>query len=533
MNTKTRQKAGVSRVSIDGFIGARKDYACQYYYKDVPGVSEQSLPQSQPEAIGRTSVPGPPSPPVPTADRGSSGQLHFDLPAYTAPKRPRAVVRKKRLWRQRFVRFSAVATSCVLLVGGVLFWRGYISIQKVFQGTHTVAALSGDKVPPELLEGEGDGRVNVLLLGVGGQNHDGGDLTDTIMVLSVDPVNNKAAMLSIPRDLWVKMPVNYFGAYQKINAAYSSGKYKYLGKSDLANTNQAAVEAGFASISKAVSMVLGIRINYHVVVDFQAFSQAVDTVNGVTLDVKEQLYDPTMAWENANNPVLAPVGVQTMDGKRALMYARSRKTSSDFDRSERQRQLLFALKQKVISLDTLSSPAKIDSLLRTFRENVRTDLTTKAATRLATIMRSIDDDDIASLSLTAPDSLVTTDRVGNISVVRPRAGFDMYSDIQAYVRSQLQDGYLVKEKANVYVVAATEQARLATVETLSGYGYAVSGSVAGQELPAGTNIVDLTSGAKPYTLHYLQDRYGSAATRSLPSGVDVPDGVQFVILVGI
>jgi LCP family protein required for cell wall assembly len=527
MNTKTRQKGSVSRASLNGFIGVRRDYTAIQEAEAQPlggadlfvAKLEQAAPTEQPIAAR---IPG----------ESLNTANHFDLPRYVAPERPLKPVRKKTRWQRHLLRLSAASLGLFILFGGVLFWRGYVNLHRVFQGTNTVAALSAEKVAPELLNGEGDGRVNILMMGVGGKNHPGGDLTDTIMVLSVDPVNKKAAMLSVPRDLWVKMPVNYFGSYQKLNAAYSSGKYKYLGKNDMANNNQQAVEAGFASVTEAVSSVLGININYHMLVDFQAFEQAVNTVGGVTLDVKEQLYDPTMAWENANNPVLAPLGSQTMDGKRALMYARSRETSSDFARSERQRQLLIALKQKVLTLGTLSSPAKIDGLLDAFGDNVRTDLSPQAANRLVSIMRDIDDSDIASLSLTSPQNLVTTDRVGNSSVVRPRAGFNVYSDIQQYVRSQLQDGYLVKERASVYVAAATEKLRVSTTELLSGYGYAVSGSTTTHDLPAGTTIVDLTDGAKPYTLHYLQDRYGIAAVSDLPQGISVPDGIQFAIIIG-
>lgn len=422
----------------------------------------------------------------------------------------------------------------VILSGGLLVWRGYSNVHKVFRGSSTVAALSSTHVAPELLKGEGDGRVNILMLGVGGENHPGGDLTDTIMVLSVDPVNKKAAMLSVPRDLWVKMPVNYFGSYQKLNAAYSSGKYKYLGKTDLSSDNQQAIEAGFSSIDTAVGDVLGIAINYNVLVDFQAFQQAVDTVDGVTVNVTEQLYDPTMAWENAHSPILAAIGVQKMNGKQALLYARSRETSSDFARSERQRQLTLALKQKALSLGTLSSPAKIDSLMNAFGDNVRTDLSTTAASRLYSIMRQIDDSDISSLSLTSPQNLVTTDRVGSASVVRPKAGFDTYSEIQSYVRSQLRDGYLVKEAAGVYVVGATEDLKQHTADVLTSYGYNVVGTATGKNLPAGMTIVDLTDGAKPYTKHYLQDRYGVSTTATLPQpGITVPTNAQFVIIAGI
>jgi hypothetical protein len=278
--------------------------------------------------------------------------------------------------------------------------------------------------------------------------------------------------------------------------------------------------------------VLGIAINYHVLVDFQAFEQAVNTVNGVTLDVKEQLYDPTMAWENANNPVLAAAGLQTMNGKQALMYARSRETSSDFARSERQRQLLIALKQKMLTLGTLSNPTKIDSLMSAFGDNVQTDLSTKAAARLYDIMKKINDGEITSLSLTAPTSLVTTDRVGAVSVVRPKAGFNTYGDIQAYVKAQLPDGYLVKERAGVYVVGANDALRAHTVTMLSGYGYRITGSSVVTTVPSGATIVDLTGGEKPYTQHYLQDRYGVAAQSNLPDGLQVPQDAQFVIIAG-
>ena len=456
----------------------------------------------------------------------------FDLPKYIPHERPTRIVHGRFHWTKLMARASLALVAVIVLTGGYVFWRGYANLHKVFHGTSTVAALSTEKVAPELLNGEGDGRVNVLLLGIGGQNHPGGDLTDTMIVLSVDPVNKTAATLSIPRDMWIKMPVSYFGAYQKINAAYSSAKYQYLGKVDLTNTNEQAIEAGFHSVDQAVGDVLGININYHVLVDFQAFQQAVNSVNGVTVDVKTQLYDPTMAWENNNNPVLASVGIQDMDGNQALNYARSRETSSDFARGKRQRQLLVALKDKVLTLGTLSSPTKITGLMDALGSNVNTDLSTQAASRLFDIMKGIPSDKISSLSLTSPDSLVTTDHVGDISVVRPKAGFGTYSEIQAYVRSQLKDGYIVKENASVYIIGATDALRAQTVQTLTEYGYNISGSTVAPAMPAGMTVIDKSNGVAPYTLHYLQDRYGLSAITSLPTGVKVPNGTQFVIIAG-
>jgi LCP family protein required for cell wall assembly len=513
----------------DGFIVARRPAPTRTARPtlNVTAATAKNEPvHAQPTEVLHTSESGGP------AAEAIDSIPRFDLPRYEPHERPAKLVRRRRRWARTTAKISMVFGVIVVLAGGYVFWQSYTNLHRVFQGTGTVAALSSDKIAPGLLKGEGDGRVNILLLGIGGQKHPGGDLTDTMVVLSVDPVNKTAAMLSIPRDLWVKMPVNYFGAYQKINAAYSSAKYKHLGKVDLASANEQAIKAGFAAADQAVGDVLGININYHVLVNFQAFKQAVDSVGGVSIDVATQLYDPTMAWENYNNPVLADVGTQNMDGKQALNYARSRETSSDFARNERQRQLLVALKEKVLTLGTLSNPAKITNLMDALGSNVHTDLSIQAASRLFTITKGIGDTDIASLSLTTPTGLVTTDRVGNISVVRPRAGFNTYSDIQAYVRSQLKDGYLIKEKASVYVVGATDKLRAQTDQTLKDYGYAISGSGVAAKMPAGMTIVDASKGTSPYTLHYLQDRYGLAATTKLPAGVEVPNGTQFVIIAG-
>ena len=527
INSK-QQTRRVRRRGIDGFVVAPR--ATPTYVTRVPSGAAPKTAHSKPATKTPEAVL-----PQPTAAHRSTSVAsipQFDLPRYKPHKRPTKPVRGRFRWARFVLRTGMVLGAILVLTGGYIFWRGYTNLHKVFHGTGTVAALSAKKISPDLLKGEGDGRVNVLLLGIGGQYHPGGDLTDTMIVLSVDPVNKTAAMLSIPRDMWIKMPVGFFGAYQKINAAYSSAKYAYLGRVDLASTNEQAIEAGFHSVDQAVSDVLGININYHVLVNFQAFKQAVDSVSGVTVDVKTELYDPTMAWENGNNPVLAAVGVQHMDGNQALNYARSRETSSDFARGERQRQLLVALRDKVLTLGTLSNPAKLTSLMDAFGSNVNTDLSTEAASRLFTILKGIPSNDIASLSLTDPVSLVTTDHVGNISVVRPKAGFSTYSDIQAYVRSQLKDGYLVKENASVYIVGATDELRTQTEQTLKEYGYTVAGSSVAAQVPTGMTIVDMSKGAAPYTLHYLQDRYGLAAITSLPTGIKVPNGTQFVIIAG-
>src|SRR5205085_11751 len=174
-------------------------------------------------------------------------------------------------------------------------------------------------------------------------------------LMSIDPVNHNAALLSLPRDLWVRIPGD---GSQKINAAYPFGKQQSHAKKETGKIND-----GLSLLDRTLEPVIGIPIHYHAVVDFSAFKQAVDAVGGVTFNVPETLYDPTIAWENHGNSTIARKGSMTFNGQTALLYARSRETSSDFARGQRQRQLLVAIKDKIMSVGTFSNPIKISQLL--------------------------------------------------------------------------------------------------------------------------------------------------------------------------
>lgn len=434
------------------------------------------------------------------------------------------------------LRGGLVVAVLLLAVGGLLFYQGLNKVHKVFKGTANRAAALQSNVDPTLLKGEGDGRVNILLLGNGGAGHDGPDLTDTLMVASIDPINKTATLLSVPRDLWVKMPNNFISANQKINAAYESGKYHYLGHQDASNANTKAVMAGFAAADKTVSDVLGITIHYNVVVDFQAFRQAVDSVGGITVNVPEALVDPTMAWENNHNPVLAPAGVQQMDGVKALLYARSRETSSDFARGERQRAIILALKDKVLTAGTLSNPVKISSLMNAFGNNMVTDLSLSDAVRLYDLTKDISASNVKSLDLvTKPNTLVTTGNMNGVSIDQPVAGLYNYGAIQAFVRSNLRDGYIAKENAQITVLNGTSVAGLATTKAneLKSFGYNVTKvDNAPTEAYDKTVVVDLSNGADKYTKHYLENRYGVSAVTKIPDSTIQAGSASFIVILG-
>ncbi len=487
-----------------------------------PGYSQASVPAALPNAA--------PLPKAPTARApldmelpGEESQVRFDL--------------KRRVKWRGLRRGLAVALVLVVTLGGLLLSQSYLKLHQVFKGgTGTAAALQAN-VNPDLLKGEGQGRVNILVLGRGGGTHAGPDLTDTMMLASIDPVNHKATLLSLPRDLWVNVPDQ---GVMKINAAWETGEFKYLGKEKPGSTNPKAITAGFKMVDQTVSQVLGVNIDYNAIVDFQAFRQAVSTVGGVTVNVPTDLVDPTMAWENGGNPVLAKAGLQTFNGKQALMYVRSRETTSDFARAQRQRAVLLALKSKVESLGTLSNPFKISGLINAFGNNVATDLSLGNADRLYSILKNIHSSSITSIDLDGngvpgATTYVTTGNLDGQSIVLPKAGLFHYGDIQKYVRGQLQDPYILKENARIFVLNGTSTPGLAAskAKQLESYGYnVVKIGNASHSTWIRTELVDLTHGKDKYTKHYLEQRFGVTAGTSL-SGTGIPtNGADFVIILG-
>lgn len=442
----------------------------------------------------------------------------------------RSKKRKHPRAKRRFKRGVVVALALIFIVSGYFGIKLYQTEKHLFRGGGKAPALAS-KVDISQLKGEGDGRVNVLLLGVGGPGHDGPDLTDTILLLSIDPINHNAALLSIPRDLCTKMPC---GGNQKINAVYALAKESSRAKSLAGQESD-----GLNALDDALAPVLGIPIHYHAVVDFSAFKQAVDALGGVTFNVPEDLYDPTIAWENHNNPYIAKKGVQTMHGQQALLYARSRETSSDFARGQRQRQLIVALKEKAFSIGTFSNPVKISSLLDSFGNNVYSDFSLNDITRLQQIFSKIPSNKIGSLDLTTPPhNLVTTGNISGYSIVEPRAGLFDYSAIQNYIHNAIKDSFIANENAQIAVYNATSISGLATASAnkLKSFGYNVTivDNTPTTTNPATTTIVDLSKGADKYTRHYLEGRFKVKAITTLPSsaGIKPATGTNFVIILG-
>lgn len=450
-------------------------------------------------------------------------------------RRNRKERHKSRDWRKirkYSLRGGLVVLALLLLVGGFLFTKGYIKLHKVFKGGGSAAALK-ENVAPALLKGEGDGRVNILLLGRGGEGHDGADLTDTILLASIDPVNKKAALVSIPRDTWVTTS----GGSSKINAVFANAKNKSLNRGGK-NKQKAEVD-GVKAIEDEAQEILGVSIHYYGIVDFRAFQQAVDAVGGVDINITEDTAVTERLWNpmtRKNYYLNVTPGMQHFDGERALFYTRSRHTSprGDFDRAERQRVFIQALTGKVASAQTYTNPVKVSQLMDAFGDHISTDLSLNDAMRLVKIGKGIGGK-FDSVDLADPTKpLVKTGMISGQSVVMPVAGIGDFSEIQSLVRSKLRDGYLAKEDAVVTVLNGTATPGLAgqKAEELKSYGYNV-GTVADAPTQDYTKtiVVDLSKGKKPYTKNYLAKRFGVKVTTTLPHGIQ-PTTASFVIILG-
>lgn len=420
----------------------------------------------------------------------------------------------RRWWKNRSRKFKVffIAFILLLVAAGLLGTRLYSFLNSVFAknvGNNSSAALSED-VNPNQLNTEGDGRLNLLLLGRGGTENEAPDLTDTMLIASIDLENQSAALLSIPRDMWV----NVNGDGMKINAAYSTGKSQalYKGKS-----KDDAEDAGIKTAINAVRDVSGVPIHKYVLTDYKAFRDVVNALGGVDINVGDPIYDTFTGWR-------FKAGMQTMNGDLALKYARTRHGNArgDFDRNEHQRQLLVAMRQKATSTGIVANPVRLNSLANAVQKNIRTDLSLNEAKTLFDKTKTLQDSNIKSLDLAKPDGpLVTTGNIGGSSVVIPSAGRGDFSKIRAYARTNMIDPYLKKEAPSLAIYNASGKAGIASTvaDVMAGYGYKVLTKETSQSNQSKTVVVKMTKTDKKFTDRFLSNRFKTVIIDKLPANV--------------
>ena len=271
-------------------------------------------------------------------------------------------------------------------------------------------------------------KETILLLGKGGENHDGGDLTDTIMIAQILNPEKQINLISIPRDFLVFDDKGY---YSKINSVYVNA----------INQGKTKVEA-IQALQNKLTEITGIEFNYYAEIDFAGFVKIVDKIGGIEVDVTEAIDDPYYPGPNYSyQRFILPAGVQTLDGETALKYSRTRYTSigGDLDRSRRQQQIISNMKDKVFSLNPILDAPTIVSLLGIVRETIETDLALTDMKKLYDTYQ--DSKDYTLKSLVVGNNLLT----GNIKegyrqfgsargyILEPRIGEKNYLEIQEQI----------------------------------------------------------------------------------------------------
>lgn len=443
------------------------------------------------------------------------------------------IPRQRRTGRRGAVYFTGTLLLTFLIIAGGI---GYIFFKQVrawvaesdllpIPNQPSSNAGMGWKPGEPIPTWEGKERINILVMGIDARpGEEGPWRTDTMIVLTVDPLTRSAGMLSIPRDLWV--PIPGYGDGRINTANYLGDAYDYPG-------------GGPALAVRTVQYNLGIPIHHYARVDFGAFVNLVDLIGGVDICVPEEIYDPQYPSSNPADPhgyelLYIPAGCQHFDGQLALKYARTRHSGKgDFDRATRQQQVLMAILDKATRLNLLPQLLpQVPKIWETARDSVVTDLTLDQIIRLARLATQIPRENIRSAVIdeTCTEMWETPDGQQILVPIR-----DRIREVRDYVfmvemgtpSAEDPAARLTDEAAIVHVLNGTLTAGLAqkTAEYLQARGIQVTEySNADRQDYAASMILVYTG--KRFTAETIARLLGMPATaivETLPSqsGVDI------------
>jgi len=351
---------------------------------------------------------------------------------------------------------------------------------------------------------DGSGRVTVLVMGLDYRDWSAGEgpsRTDTMMLLTLDPLNNTAGMLSIPRDLWVSIPGFENG---RINTAYFLGEaYQVPG-------------GGPALAVKTVEQVLGVKINYYAQVDFGAFIRFVDELGGVKIDLPKKIkIDPIVG-----DPVKLKPGRQVLSGELALAYARARNSSGgDLDRALRQQQVIIAIRERLLHPDDLSHLiSKAPALYSEIASGVQTNMTLEELIKLAVLAQKVPEENISRGAISAQE-VIFADSPDGQSVLVPLPEKIRQLRDEIFLVSTGTLGPLLPGTPRERMVAEGAKIVLLNGSSIDGLASQTQAYLQKQ----GANVVEISNGqftdhtmildytGNPHTVQYLTDLFGVLA----------------------
>ena len=439
---------------------------------------------------------------------------------------------KKKGFFRRHLKLTIVL---IILVGGgaAAYFYGDRLISKLTGGksglVDLVKTVVSEKVTP--LKMDAKGRTNIAIFGTSGYDmtgaeghavHDGAQLTDSLMIMSVDQNAKNAVTMSLPRDLKVGREACYTG---KINEVFAC-----------ASNNGKNEEAGATAVMKELSTISGIEMHYYVHVNWGSLVQIVNALGGITVTVDDDINDYYYTG------IRMKAGVPTvLDGEKALGLARARHGSvgGDFTRGENQQKVLVGIKNKITEKG-LDIPAMIN-LVNILGDNLRTNVNIEEIKTAAKVFSNFNPANIASAPLTG---LKDGDLVRNasfpvggldISFVIPSAGAQNYTKIQQYLDSKIADYSDSPATSRILVLNGTNESGIAANEKLEleKAGFRVTGT---SNAPAGEyteKVMVYNLGNKEQTKQKLEAYYRTTvkAVNELPAGIEKTN-YDFIVIVG-
>lgn len=377
--------------------------------------------------------------------------------------------------------------------------------------------------PAEKLKGEDNDRINILLLGIGGEKHYGGELTDTIMIASVNTKTNEAALLSIPRDLYVQVPGTNIN--NKINAIKSYG-------------NQGEEKNGMKLLKEVVEEISGLEIHYYTQLDFDGFIKIIDSLGGIDVYIEKDINDPNYPnFNRGYDPFYIEKGWHHLDGATTLKVARSRhSTMGDFDRIKRQQDIIKATKQKVFQKYSRFDVIAFKNIFVSLSSNLKTDLQLKELPRFYEISKKIKSYDINVETVDTKNYLNRTYLGRGYTLQVKENDYQKINELSANIFdleiSDERKKLIKDESANIEIQNGTGTLDLANqvASDLEELGYRIINST-NIDLPefSGVQIYDNSENLKPATLDFLKEKFNGVI---MEVSEDEFSKADFVIVLG-
>lgn len=430
----------------------------------------------------------------------------------------------------------AIATS-VLAFG---FLRNFTSSMTILNlpGAPILQNIINDKGEEEIVDQsssqsavatpepwDGSSRVTVLLMGLDYNDWRAGDTphSDTMMLLTIDPVNKTAAMMSLPRDLWVNIPGFDYG---RINEAYFDGESYNLpgGGSELAR--------------QTVEQFIGVPVQYYAVIDFYAFIDIIDEVGGVEIIPTQNVV--VEKFGGAEEQTLTAGQKYTLDGALALAYARERHTEGgDVDRAARQQQLILAFRKRILKYQDIPTfIAKIPAIYQELSSGIYTNMGLSDAIQLGVLALQLDPDYITRHVINYEMVIQTTSPEGE-AILKP---------IPEKIRALRDEAFASGGTLGPLAVASTDSTLVkdeaASVVIWNGSNDSALGTRTSDYLASqGVNVVQVADvgaisatkieifNGKPYTVNYLSQLFG-VASANIWNSYDPAAGTDIRVTIG-